>query len=323
MTAGRDSLQRRNRLKPTSTGKRVLPQDRDLLWFQKLAEHGPLPSSFLLAYSAHSHKSAKRARERLTDLFNEGNTPEGAAYLIRPPQQFRTLDSRYNQLVYDLAPPALEALKEANGGGAPRTARSGPWLHSFMVSCTTASIELACLERKDVSYIPQSAILSRADTELRYATKVKDPKTRRTYDKDLVPDALFGLEYHTNDGSQFRFFIVEADRATEPATSKNFNRKSFQRHLLQYQAYIEGGGYKSHHGLTAPLMVLNVTNDAKRLDQLLKLTAKQYPRGNTYQLFQCWPDFGPIFRPPDPNPALLNGDWRRAGLGPTIIGSTA
>jgi hypothetical protein len=322
VTDGRDSLQRRNRLKPTSTGKRVLPQIRDILWFQKLAEHGPLPSSFLLAYSAHSHKSPKRARERLTDLFNEDNTPHGAAYLIRPPQQFRTLDSRYNQLVYDLAPSGLEALKDANGGGPPRTARSGPWLHSFMVSCITASIELACIEREDVSFIPQSAILSRADTELRYPTKVQDSKTGRLYDKDLVPDAIFGLEYHAEGSSQFRFFIIEADRATEPATSKNFNRKSFQRHLVQYQAYIEDGGYKSHLGLSAPMMVLNVTSDAQRLDQLLNLTAKHYPQGNTYQLFQCWSDFGPVFRPPDPNPALLNGDWSRAGLGPTIIGST-
>ena len=90
---GRDTLDRRKRLSPISTGKRVTPQDRDILWFEKLAEHGPLPSSFLLAFAANMRKCEKRARERLTDLFNEDNTPDGGPYLVRPPQQFRTLDS--------------------------------------------------------------------------------------------------------------------------------------------------------------------------------------------------------------------------------------
>jgi hypothetical protein len=97
-----DTLGRRSRLIAQSTGKRVTPKERDLLWFQKLREHGPLPSSFLLDYAKNSHRSEKRAKERLTDLFNEDNTPHGGPYLSRPPQQFRTIDSRYNQLVYDL-----------------------------------------------------------------------------------------------------------------------------------------------------------------------------------------------------------------------------
>src|SRR5690606_16215844 len=102
--------------------------------------------SFLLEFAKRTHKSEKRARERLTDLFNEENTPHGGCYLTRPPQQFRTIDSRYNQLVYDLAPAALAALNEQ--GSPIRPTRSGPWLHSFMVSCITASIELACLDRR-------------------------------------------------------------------------------------------------------------------------------------------------------------------------------
>lgn len=106
-----DTLGRRGRLMPTSSGKRVSPTERDLRWFAALAEHGPLPSSFLLAFSRGSHASEKRARERLTDLFHEDNTPDGGPYLIRPPQQFRTIDSRYNQLVYDLAPAGWQALQ--------------------------------------------------------------------------------------------------------------------------------------------------------------------------------------------------------------------
>ncbi len=104
VTSERDSLGRRKRTTPISTGKRITPQEADLLWFQKLYEHGPLPSSFLIAYAEQLRRSTKRSTERLTDLFNEDETKHGGRYLTRPPQQFRTIDSRYNQLVYTLPP---------------------------------------------------------------------------------------------------------------------------------------------------------------------------------------------------------------------------
>jgi hypothetical protein len=310
-----NSLARRQRLTSQSTGKRVTPQDRDLLWFAKLAEHGPLPSSFLLQYSKDMRRSDKRARERLTDLFNEDNTPDGGAYLTRPPQQFRTLDSRYNQLVYNLTPASKKALHKAGLSPSASSTPSGPWLHRFMVSCVTASIELATIDRLDITYIPQSAILARANTDLRFPVTIIDPSTNRSQAKDLIPDAVFGLEYHTNAGSRFRFFAVEADRATEPASSSNFNRKSFMRSLLQYEEYVAGGGYSQHLGLTAPLLVLTVSSDPARTARMTDITAKHYLNGNGFMLFQTWTDFGPVFRPPPPNPTLLIGDWARGRVG--------
>lgn len=315
-----DTLGRRTRLTATPTGKRVSPTKRDLRWFAALAEHGPLPSSFLLAFAKGSHRNEKRARERLTDLFHEDNTPHSGQYLTRPPQQFRTIDSRYNQLVYDLTPASITALKKVRKVNQRHS--SGPWLHNHMVACVTASIELSCLSRTDIRYIPQNAILSRANTELRWTMNLADPATGKVYRKDLLPDALFGLEYQTDAGSRFRFFAIEADRATEPLTSGNFNRKSFERHLLQYAKYVERGGYREHLGLTAPLLVLNVTSDPKRLERMRALCSKHFPQGNNYQLFQSWEDFGPVYRPPAPNPALLNGHWARAALPPTRIKRT-
>ncbi|MEL6709362.1 MAG: hypothetical protein AAFP79_13860, partial [Pseudomonadota bacterium] len=203
-----DALGRRSRTRPTPTGKRIAPQPRDLLWFEKLAEHGPLPSSFLLAFAKDTHRSEKRAKERLTDLFNEDRTAHKGAYLARPAQQFRTLDARYNQLVYDLSQASVAALRRS--GSAIRAARSGPWQHSLMVSCITASIELACIERDDINYIPQSKILARAEASLRWTTKICDPETGSTYAKDLLPDALFGLEYLTPEGTLYRFYALEA-----------------------------------------------------------------------------------------------------------------
>ncbi|MXP48218.1 hypothetical protein GRI43_12555 [Altererythrobacter luteolus] len=305
-----DVLGRRCRTRPTPTGKRVTPQPRDLLWFEKLAEHGPLPSSFLLAFAKDTHRSEKRAKERLADLFNEDRTPHKGAYLSRPVQQFRTLDARYNQLVYDLSPASVAALRKS--GCAIRPARSGPWQHSLMVSCITASIELACLERDDLNYIPQSKILERAETCLRWPTEICDPDTVATYEKDLIPDAVFGLEYLTSEGKRYRFYALEADRATEPLRSAEIHRKSFLRHLLQYEAYIEGAGYQDHLNLTAPMMVLNVTTSEERTQRMLGLTQELFPEGNSYQLFQVWDAFGRALSPPHPKGQMLVAPWQSA-----------
>lgn len=317
--AERDTLSRRNRLRAVSTGKRVTPQDRDLLWFEKLREHGPLPSSFLLAYCVNMRVSEKRSRERLTDLFNEDNTPDDGPYLARPPQQFATIDSRYNQLVYDLAPAAHRALARFGSPTAVKRRHAGPWVHSHMVACVTASIELATLARPDINYIPQSVILARANAEFRYPTRFIEPGSQREIEKDLLPDALFGLEYFTEAGSRFRFFAVECDRSSEPATSANFNRKSAVRSLLQYEAYVVRGAYRAHLSLTAPLLVLNVTKDSRRIEQMLALIERLNPTGNSYILFQTYDEFGDTFRPPQPRLSLLTEGWRRAGSPEFVI----
>lgn len=309
-----DATGRRRRTEPNSTGKRISPQECDLLWFRKILEHGPLPSSFLLAYADGIRRSPKRATERLTDLFNEDNTKHGGPYLSRPPQQFRTLDSRYNQLVYDLTPASGQALEDTGNTHQGVARPSGPWLHRFMVSCVTASVELATRARADVSFIPQHQILARAGTELRHAVEITDPRSGQRIKKDLIPDALFGLEYHTDSGNRFRFFAVECDRATEPATTTNFNRKSWLRSLLQYREYVGGGAYRDHLKLTAPLLVLNVTTDAKRQSRMLSITGKESgDNGNAYLLFQVCNAFGPVFRPPNPLHQILEGPWQRAG----------
>lgn len=307
-----DGLGWRSRMRPRSTGKRITPQSRDLLWFSKLSEHGPLPSSFLLEYSAGTHRSAKRAQERLTDLFHEANTPDGGAYLSRPPQQIRTIDSRYNQLVYDLTG-AGQCVVLERGLSQQRPFRgSGPWVHQLMVSCITASFDLACLVRDDIHFIPQSYLLARAKAELRYPVEARDPTSGTPKRKDLIPDAIFGLEYKCKKGSKYRCFVIEADRSSEPATSSNFNRKSWQRALAQYNSYIGQGLYRQHLNLTSPLILLIVVPDQKRLEQIAKLIPSYAPLIQQQIMLQTWTDFGDIFRPPYPNPKFLNDKWTRA-----------
>lgn len=306
-----DTLGRRRRATPSSTGKRLTLQPADLIWLERLVEHGPLPSSYLLAFTRHLRRSDKRATERLTDLFNEDSTQHGGHYLVRPPQQFRTIDSRYNQLVYDLGEAGQRALAE-RGLATTGSNQGCPWLHRLMVACVTASIELGAEARPDLSYIPGSIILARATAPLRYPIANIDPETKARRSQDLVPDALFGLTYHTPQGDRYRFFVTECDRATEPLTGANGRRKSWQRALRHYQAYIARGAYKTHLKLTAPLLVLNVTSDPMRQIKMIALTEREQG-ACSYQLFQAWDAFGPLWRPPSPHPGLIEQPWQRAG----------
>ena len=319
MTTCKDSIKRRNRMHRASTGKRVTLQPRDWLWLKKVNEHGPLASSFLLAYAKNLGKSEKRAKERLADLFHEDNTAHGGPYLTRPPQQFHTLDSRYNQLVYGLSKAGERALKENDLWRPTNASVSGPWLHSFMVSSVTASIELAVNERDDLRYIPQADILERAETTLAYPVEIVDPATKRKVTKALKSDALLGLEYKSDMGSRYRFFVIEADRATEPLTSTNFNRKSAMRSYRQYQSYVEGGAYRNHLKLTAPLLVLNISNSEARTERLMRALVMESAVGNPYMLFSCWENFGTPFKLPVPNAGLLYGSWLRAGRSSCMI----
>ncbi len=309
-----DGLQRRRRDRPQSSDKRVTPQERDLLWFQKIHQHGPLSSSYLHAFSKHLRRNEKRSRDRLTDLFNEDRTPHGGPYLRRPDQQFRTYDARYNDLVYELTLASEAALREHGFWSDHATAHAGPWLHRYMVSSITASIELATLESPQVSYIAQHEILARAGAPLRYPVPFENPSTAKTETKDLIPDALFGLEYVSDGQQAYRFFIVEADRATEPSRSAKFNRKSHLRNILQYREYVGRGLYKQHLGLTAGIMVLNVTTSTQTMAKMIELaTQVSEGRGNSYLLFRTAEQFGRYFKPPKPMLELLNGEWTRAG----------
>ena len=292
------------------------PQARDLLWFRKLHEHGPLSTSFLHAFSKHLCRSEKRAKDRLTDLFNEAETPHNGAYLNRPWQQFQTFDSRYQQLVYDLAPPAEKALRQGRHWHDSAGGASGPWKHRYMVAAITASIEIATLERDDLTYIPQHAILDRAETTLRYPVLFENPSTGKTETRDLIPDALFGLEYKTSKGPRYRFFIVEADRGTEPTRTSRFNRKSHLRNFLQYREYVGRGLYKQHLGLTAGVLVLNVTSNPTTMAAMLRQLQQISSRGNSFQLFKCHEEFGRIFRATSPELSFLSDEWETVeGIG--------
>ncbi|MEP4927790.1 MAG: hypothetical protein ABJT31_08420 [Hyphomicrobiales bacterium] len=84
-----------------------------------------------------------------------------------------------------------------------------------------------------------------------YPVTFKDPNTGHVVNKDLIPDQIYGIEYLTDDGPRYRFYLVEADRGTEPKTSTQ-DRKSKARMEAMYEAGLEG--LKKKLGLKAPVI---------------------------------------------------------------------
>jgi hypothetical protein len=307
-TAFQDSIGRRLRDQRSPEGKVKRPTERSVVWFEKLHRHGPLPSSYLHAYTVHLCRNAAWARRELADLFHEDGV-HGGPYLDRPWQQFDTMDARHHDLVYDLTDAAGDALAEAGRLHTNTQAPGGPWVHRHMVACITASIELAALARSDIRFIFQDEIVK---GPLR--TPVTYAHNGRTETRDLVPDAVFALAYQTNAGERYRLFALEADRGTEPGRSNSLDRKSQLRTVLQYRTYVGEGLYRARLGVSAPMLVLTVTTNAGRRRNLVDLVAETSATGrNSFMLFQHLPQFGRHFTPPKSLPQLLLGPWSRAG----------
>lgn len=246
-----DALGRRSRMTAQSTGKRIRLTKRDLLWMQAIHHHGPLSTSELLAFSGKGQNKS-RAQNRLTDLFNETDTQHRGAYLTRPPQQFQTIDARWNELIYGLTQTGEQALKDARMWSDWVHKAGGPFWHQREVARVTASIEIDCLNRPDQNFIQGWKVLERAQKPLRYPVTFKAPNTGRYVTKDLIPDQLYGIEHLTEDGPRYRFYVLEVERGTNPKTSTR-NRKSVERMQAMYDVYIGQGKYKEHLGLRAPL----------------------------------------------------------------------
>lgn len=290
------------------TGKRIWLQDRDILWFQKLHEHGPLPTSYLHAFTQRLGWDKSRALKRLADLFNEGG------YLDRPKQQFETIDARFNQIVYGLGERGEAVLKEEGSFSEYASAPSGPWVHQHMVACVTASLELAIDVTTGLRFLPQHRILERAQTGLQVPVSYSDPDTGERHSGYLRPDAVCGVIFEEGRERRCVLFAIEADRHTEPVRSGNLARKSIYRSILQYREYIGRGLYKKHLNLSAPMFVLTVTTSDRHMQGMIDLVTDIAPsRKNSFMCFQTVPEFGRPFRPPQPLLDLFDGPWQRAG----------
>ncbi len=316
-TLATDTLKRRLRhAKPQPIKQSLQLAERDVLIFEKLREHGPLPSNYLYEFTKHLRGHRPAFQRRLTNLYN--GTKDCPAFLIRPPQQWASYNARYQPVIYDLGPRAERVLSEY--GRFPSVERTDPFLHRLMGACVTSSIQLAC-DRRELRYISPSEIFGHPSCP---------DATRQSHNplalplggnRTLIPDGLFGIEYPGAKPS-YRFFAVEIDRNTESIERRSFDQNAYGRKLESYIHLLKQNAQKTHWGLPT-LMVLTVTTNATHLANMLDyLRRLNEPRLSDRFLFRARPEFGVNWRVPNVMHDLLTEPWQRTDGIPFPIGST-
>lgn len=310
-----DVLKRRNRIEKQSTGKKLgYPTERVLYLFEKMHRHGALPSTYLIEYcKTLGYASDKRTLDVLTDLYHEANTPHGAPYLERPFQQHND-QLRYQPLVYDLKPAAKRALEERGRlrRFAPSHAVGMWWHHDFMLSCITASIELACLNSFDhFQYLFHDEICERIGKPLSFSVDYVDAHGKKRT-QELKPDRAFGIR-NVEKGTT-RLFLIEADRGTETIKSSDTGRKRLLDNDLQYRQFIGGLEYKEALKHQGGIVLLNVMTSEARMHNLMSLI-----KPTNYMAFKALPIFGREFKAPLVMTELFTNPWERPGRDPLQI----
>ena len=296
-----DTLGRRRRDTATSRGELVRITPRDLLWFEALHRHGPLPLPYLHAFTHASNASYHASTRRAATLFHEG-------YLTRPHQQFATLDARCQTLVYDLSGRSKEELRRNNlrRQYAPKPSPSH-WRHDFMVACITASIEISTAGT-GCGYIHRDEILNRNGTTLSF--DVSSVASGR--DALLRPDSIFGIRYPSG---RARLVVVEADCGTEVLAARGW-RKSIERNAGQYRAFIGERRYREALGTDAGILLLYATTSPRRMSNLIDVWRATHDGKCPYAIFACLPEFVRYFKPPQILTRLFTAPYERIAVEP-------
>jgi hypothetical protein len=307
-----DALSRRLRFappnphaRPKGAAKNLTLTEADLLIFQAIDRHGPLPAHYLFEYVRPIRRSYARFQNRLTEFYN-GDA--GGPYLTRPPRQFDGFEARYQHIVYDLAPRAKVALSERGLFRRYSPKRIDPFLHQLMGACVAASIELTA-SAKGLRYIPREEILTHEKCPIATRTGPK-PLSIAAGSAKVFPDDLFGLEY---PGEGFRFFAVEIDRNTESIERRDPAQNAFARKLAGYRDVLRRQTYRARWGLPN-LHVLTVTTNATHALNILDCVRKQDDRLLSERFaVAVEPSFGANWRVPKSLVAhLLHEPWRTA-----------
>jgi hypothetical protein len=322
---GAPGAKRRSRMRRVATRKRVQITPRDVEILRLLKRYRYLRSSFL--HALVGGKSQKRFIERLGHLYHEGG------YVDRPAQQWQAINARYMPAVYELGQ-AGERLLEALDGESIRSqlARKGrqgavrQFQHDLMICDIIASIEVGTRSTTGVRLVSWDEIMAspkmpRATREAPnpFAMPVSitytcpDNAHPQRWEKPLIPDALFGIEYASRYSKTYRFFALEADRNTEPVVRGSPVQTSYLRKILQYRALAAGEVHRSHFGLPN-LLVLTVTTNEQHMRNVMRcLLDVTKGDGDPAFLFKTMSSLNSLEVAPVPSPHIIVAPWDRVG----------
>jgi hypothetical protein len=309
-----DAMNRRSRFAGRQpTGKRIVLGARDFAIFTALERHGPLPSTYLYEFSKHEAWNFKGFQQRLTDLYNEDCTRHQDFYLDRPEQQNASINARYQPMAYELTLAGARALRDHGLPLQTWERPNGPYLHRFMTSCLTASLELAAKQR-GIKFLSQSDIFNHPKCPAS-AKRVEHPLGLPHRDGIIIPDQLCGLNY----GGRYRFFAVEADRKTETIVSTRASTKAFAKKFDAYLQVLRNRNYKDVWGIPALNIMIVTTSDAHMRTMIDVLEDMAEPSDAQRFLFKSTPAFGKYWTVPPVMTDLLTDPWARVGA-PQHIG---
>jgi hypothetical protein len=294
----------------------VRPTDRDIEIFRLLTRYRYLSSDYIHAFLGGNLDALCR---RLNLLSRKPNL-----YLARPHQQRDSADANHRPLIYELDERGSRILRERGLPSLPKNYYRN-FAHELMVAQIMASIELGTKGEKNIRYIPWSEILASDKTPS--ATResvtaasipVSFSANAQHYAITVKADAVpFGLE-RTMEGKRTYLFFpgIEADCASEPVESSDFERSSIYRKLVAYMEIAQQGVYRSHFGFPN-LFVPIITTTTVRVQSIMRLLDKlTHGRGSKMFLFKRLPAFTSQERPPAPGGHMLTEPWQRVGFEP-------
>lgn len=287
-------------------GKRTELTARDIEIFRLLGRYRYLRSTFIHAFVGGA--SVTRFKERLGHLFHEG-------YIARPEAQWNFADCRHVPAVYEIGVGARRALAHCGRDHNERVTWLGQhahrqFTHAMMICEILASIELAVREHAQLRFVSWSEILSRAPDE----TKGSDHPFKFALPRcSVVPDALFGIEYLSDGKQVYRFFALEADRATMPITRLGRDQTSYLQKLLSYREIISQRMHRKRLGIPN-LFVLTVTTSQPHQEHMLA-AFQQSAGGSPLFLFQVFERAGSCI----PSKGLVAQAWQRPAFPPTWL----
>jgi hypothetical protein len=299
----------------------VCPTDRDLEIFKLLTRYRYLPSDYIHAFVGGNISALCR---RLNLLSRKPNL-----YLARPHRQRDSADANHRPLIYELDERGSRTLRERGVPSLPKSYHRN-FAHELMVAQVMASIELGTKENKNVRYITWPEILASDKTPATTrasATATSIPVSfaanAQHYAITVKADAFpFGLERTVEGKRTYLFFPgIEADCASEPIESSDFERSSLYRKLVAYMEIAEQGVHRSHFGFPN-LFVPIITTTTVRVQSIMRLLDKlTHGRGSKMFLFKRLPAFTSHERPPAPSGHILTEPWQRVGFEPLNFAS--
>ncbi len=292
-----DTLGRRLRFaSPQPKGGFIKVTERDVLLFEAINRHGPLPVHYLYELTKSKGKGLGWLKRKITKLTH--GTTYDAPYLDRPEQQWASVDGRFQPNIYDLTPRALAILAER---GIRLNQRSDPFLHRFMGAATAASIQLAA-ECRQLKFADFAAILAHPKCPEPTKTAL-NPLAIPAKGKHVIPDNLFAVQ-----GERPSFYAVEIDRRTESIASDTA-KTAYGRKLHGYIDILANRTYRAHLGIPK-LHILTVTTNSLHLQHMLdfyhSLNAPEFAK---HFLFKSISNFGANWHVPPIMYELFNEPW--------------